>query len=148
VNEVVQQVAADAGGVGGPAVRTHLLAESGVRSDPVALRRILENLVDNAIRSLDSESGSVVISTESALDSDGGSRVRIRIQDTGVGMSAPEVTQSFNDFYTTRDGGTGLGLSIVRRLVTDLGGTIRIESEKGKGTLVTVDLPSAESPGP
>jgi signal transduction histidine kinase len=147
VNEVVQQVAADAGGVGGPAVRTHLLAESGVRSDPVALRRILENLVDNAIRSLDSESGSVVISTESALDSDGGSRVRIRIQDTGVGMSAPEVTQAFNDFYTPRDGGTGLGLSIVRRLVTDLGGTIRIESEKGKGTLVTVDLPSAESPG-
>jgi hypothetical protein len=48
----------------------------------------------------------------------------------------------FNDFYTTKEGGTGLGLSIVRRLVMDLHGTVGVESELGKGTRITVDIPA------
>ena len=48
----------------------------------------------------------------------------------------------FDDFYTTKQGGTGLGLSIVRRLVTDLGGRIEVESLPEKGTRFTIELPS------
>jgi signal transduction histidine kinase len=57
-------------------------------------------------------------------------------------MSADESKRIFDDFYTTKDGGTGLGLSIVRRLVMDLGGTIAVESEAGRGTRMIVDIPA------
>ena len=56
-------------------------------------------------------------------------------------MSREETGKIFNDFYTTKEGGTGLGLSIVR-LVMDLHGTIGVESEPGKGTRITVDIPA------
>ena len=57
-------------------------------------------------------------------------------------MTREEAGKIFNDFYTTKEGGTGLGLSIVRRLVMDLHGTVGVESEPGKGTRVTVEMPA------
>jgi signal transduction histidine kinase len=57
-------------------------------------------------------------------------------------MSAEETGKIFNDFYTTKEGGTGLGLSIVRRLVMDLQGSVGVESAPGKGTAITIDIPT------
>ncbi|MEP6472819.1 MAG: ATP-binding protein [Gemmatimonadota bacterium] len=51
--------------------------------------------------------------------------------------------RAFDDFYTTKETGTGLGLSIVRRLIMDLGGSLRVETEPGKGTTMRVELPTA-----
>jgi len=116
-----------------------------VSGDPIALRRILENLTVNAVESLESKPGRVSVSTETVErdnDRDNGRRVRITIADTGRGMSREEAGRIFNDFYTTKEGGTGLGLSIVRRLVMDLGGAVSVESEPGKGTRIVVDIPS------
>ena len=48
----------------------------------------------------------------------------------------------FEDFYTTKQGGTGLGLSIVRRLVTDLHGTIAVDTALGRGTRISIDIPA------
>jgi signal transduction histidine kinase len=112
-----------------------------VEGDPLALRRIVENLVGNAIDSLESRPGSVTISTK-LVPGQGGPRVRIAVEDTGIGMNEKQRAKVFEDFYTTKDTGTGLGLSIVRRLVMDLDGSIRVESESGKGSRFTVDLPS------
>jgi two-component system, NtrC family, sensor histidine kinase HydH len=113
--------------------------------DPVALRRILENLTANAVDSLESKPGRVTLSTR-VVDRDGEwPAVRLTVADTGRGMSREEVGQIFNDFYTTKAGGTGLGLSIVRRLVMDLHGTLSVESEPGKGTRIMVDIPGATS---
>ena len=112
-----------------------------VNGDPIALRRILENLTVNAVESLESKPGRVSVSTET-LERDGERRVRITVADTGRGMSKEETGRIFTDFYTTKEGGTGLGLSIVRRLVMDLGGAIAVESEPGKGTRFIVDIPS------
>ena len=64
--------------------------------------------------------------------------VRMTVADTGPGMSRAELDRAFDDFYTTKAGGTGLGLSIVRRLVLDLGGALRVETEPGEGTRVIV----------
>jgi signal transduction histidine kinase len=58
-------------------------------------------------------------------------------------MSREQLDRAFDGFYTTKDGGTGLGLSIVRRLVLDLGGTLRVDTGPGEGTRVTVELPAA-----
>ena len=63
------------------------------------------------------------------------------VADNGRGMTRAELDQAFDDFYTTKEGGTGLGLTIVRRLIQDLGGRLRVETEPGVGTRVIVELP-------
>ena len=63
--------------------------------------------------------------------------------DTGSGMTRQELDHAFDDFYTTKPEGTGLGLSIVRRLILDLNGTLKVETEPGAGTRFVVELPAA-----
>ena len=119
--------------------------------DDLMIRRILENLVGNALDSVASrEDGAVTVSTEPAHAADGSSRARITVADTGTGMTQAELNRAFDDFYTSKQGGSGLGLSIVRRLILDLDGTLRVETEPGSGTRVLVDLPFAgeERPRP
>ena len=105
--------------------------------DPVLLRRILDNLLRNAIESLPSSGGDVTLETTRAPA--GG--VRVVVADTGSGMSEEELTRAFEDFHTTKAGGTGLGLSVVRRLAADLQADLRVESAPGRGTTFTLDLP-------
>jgi signal transduction histidine kinase len=116
-----------------------------VIGDPIAFRRILENLVANAVDSLESKPGRVTISTAS-IQRDGEPAVRMTVADTGRGMTAEEAGKIFNDFYTTKEGGTGLGLSIVRRLVMDVQGTIRVDSTPGRGTRIIIEIPAGRSP--
>ena len=68
--------------------------------------------------------------------------VRIVVADTGRGMNEKEIAQAFDDFYTTKAEGTGLGLSVVRRLTADMNGSVRVESEPGRGTTFTIELPA------
>jgi two-component system, NtrC family, nitrogen regulation sensor histidine kinase NtrY len=117
-----------------------------VIGDRVAFRRILENLMANAVDSLQSKPGRITVAT-AVVETPGESPVvRMTVDDTGRGMSNEEAGQIFNDFYTTKDGGTGLGLSIVRRLVIDLNATIRVDSAPKKGTRISVDIPVAGPP--
>jgi len=144
VNDTAHRVVMDRKGLEG----VELLTEPGdlggrrVRGDPVSLRRVLENLVSNAMESIDSRPGRVTVSTVLVPGEGDEPRIRITVADTGAGMSEDELSRIFDDFFTTKETGTGLGLSIVRRLVMDLGGTIRVESEKGKGSRFHVDLPA------
>jgi signal transduction histidine kinase len=112
-----------------------------VLGDPVSLRRVIENLVGNAIDSLESRPGSVTISTALVSEVADRPKVRIMVDDTGIGMNEEQQEKIFKDFYTTKEDGTGLGLSIVRRLVMDLDGSIHVESEQGKGSRFVVELP-------
>ena len=143
VNEVVRQVLAHAEESEELEVRTEL--DGGlppVLADPVVLRRIVENLVDNAIESIDYPPGKVIVATRRAGD-DEARKVVIEVTDTGRGLTSEEVERVFNDFYTTKEAGTGLGLSIVRRLVMDLDGVIRVDSQPGIGSRFTLELPAA-----
>jgi signal transduction histidine kinase len=116
-----------------------------VLGDSLLLRRILENLIGNAVDSLAGRQGGMVtVSTEPAEGSSP-DRVRITVADTGPGMTREELDRAFDDFYTTKAGGTGLGLSIVRRLVMDLDGALRIETEPGAGTRVVLEFPAASA---
>jgi two-component system nitrogen regulation sensor histidine kinase NtrY len=142
VAEVVRASAA------GAAVRTRLADRiPPAAADRLMLRRVLENLVGNAADSVSSAGGEVVVSTECITRDGTGTAIRIVVADTGPGMSSAELDRAFDDFYTTKPGGTGLGLSIVRRLILDLGGALRIETEPGAGTRATVEIPAAPAGG-
>ncbi|HYV98391.1 MAG TPA: HAMP domain-containing sensor histidine kinase [Gemmatimonadaceae bacterium] len=108
-----------------------------VHGDRVIVRRILDNLVRNAIESLDERGGRVTVT--SARSPEG---IIVTVSDTGRGMTAEELAHAFDDFFTTKADGTGLGLSVVRRLTSDLSGNIRVESAPGRGTTFTLDLPA------
>jgi two-component system nitrogen regulation sensor histidine kinase NtrY len=130
-------------GAGSIDLRTSLAAsDPRVLGDPIAVRRILENLITNAADSLDGKPGRVTVSTAMA-DTDEGRILRVTVADTGRGMSPEEAARIFEHFYSTKPAGSGLGLSIVRRLVTDLHGSVRVESEPGKGTRMIVEIPTA-----
>ena len=118
-------------------------ARPRVSADPLALRRVLENLVGNAVDSVAGRPGAdVTVSTEQLGSLGAAGRVRIVVADTGPGMTRNELDRAFEDFHTTKARGTGLGLSIVRRLVLDLGGALRLETAPGAGTRAIVELPA------
>jgi len=140
VNAVIREVARLA--ESGASIRLELAPElPPVTGDELAIRRVLENLVGNAADGLDGRpAGTVTVTTASAQQ--GAERVvRMSVADNGRGMTRAELDHAFGDFYTTKEGGTGLGLTIVRRLVQDLGGRLRVETQPGVGTCVTVELP-------
>ncbi|MDE3127838.1 MAG: HAMP domain-containing histidine kinase [Gemmatimonadota bacterium] len=139
---VVRDVAA---GVQAPYARIEVrLPESlpQVHADAVALRRVLENLTANAVDALDGRPGTVAL-TADAVGEGIERRVRFTVADTGRGMTRQQLDRAFDDFYTTKPTGTGLGLSVVRRILTDLHGSIRVETAPGEGSTFTVDIPAA-----
>lgn len=132
VNAVVRETIGASG-----SVRTKLAdGLPPVSADALVLRRVIENLLSNAVDSLDGKNGTVTVTTERAKGA-----VRIAVSDTGRGMSKAELDRAFDDFYTTKAGGTGLGLSIVRRLVMDSNGSLKVETEPGQGSTFIVEIP-------
>ncbi len=114
------------------------------KGDPVRLQQILLNLAGNAVKFTDE--GSVLI--QAVPDSArGGCFVRMEIRDTGIGLTYEEQKKLFQPFTqadgstTRRYGGTGLGLSISKGLVEQMGGTIGVESEPGKGSVFFFSIP-------
>jgi signal transduction histidine kinase len=112
-----------------------------IMAESLSLRRVLENVVGNAADSLADRAGGVVTVSTEPVPLRNPDRVRITVSDTGPGMTREQLERAFNDFYTSKPGGTGLGLSIVRRLVMDLDGSLRIDTEPGAGTRVVVEFP-------
>ncbi len=110
-------------------------------ADPTAIRQVLGNLADNAVRH--TNTGHVAIF--SLVRDDGG--VTVGVRDTGSGIAPQHLPRIFERFYRvdpgrSRDeGGTGLGLSIVKHLVEAHGGTVRAESTVGVGTTISVHFP-------
>ncbi|MBS1767416.1 MAG: HAMP domain-containing protein [Acidobacteria bacterium] len=117
-----------------------------VMGDADRLRQVFTNLVGNAIKF--TEEGGVTI--EPLLE-DG--LFKVRIKDTGMGMTEEEIGRLFQPFQqvdgsvTRRFGGTGLGLAISRRIMEVMGGEIRVESGKGRGSTFTVEMPALPSSG-
>jgi two-component system phosphate regulon sensor histidine kinase PhoR len=119
------------------------------------LRLVLDNLVDNAVKF--TASGGHIRVSAFACDEGAGRFVRIEVADDGCGIPPEEQERVFERFYQVErsrsgaDRGTGLGLSIVRHAVAALGGTVRLASEPGRGTTVSVTLPispdAARNPG-
>jgi two-component system sensor histidine kinase HydH len=108
-----------------------------VKSDPEKLRSILTNLMENALyASLEAGKRKIQI----ALKGEKGYYI-MEIKDEGAGIDPEVLPHIFEPFFTTRSRGTGLGLAIVKKFCDELGLTINLQSEKGKGTKVWVKIP-------
>jgi two-component system sensor histidine kinase/response regulator len=116
----------------------------GVRGDPLRLRQILANLIGNAIKF--TEHGEVVVRLRLESETDTDVALSLSVEDTGIGITPETLDRIFEHFSqadgstTRRYGGTGLGLAISRRLLTLMGGTIRVESSPGHGSRFIVSL--------
>jgi two-component system phosphate regulon sensor histidine kinase PhoR len=112
-----------------------------IKADLFKIEQMLVNLLDNAVKYTDR--GEITVSMD-VQDK----RVRIQVRDTGIGIPKDDIPRIFERFYVVdksrsrKSGGTGLGLSIVKHIVLLHNGTIGIESALGKGTSVTVTLPT------
>ena len=113
--------------------------------DATRLRQIILNLLGNACKFTEGGAVSLTVSRERA---DGMGFLCVRVADTGIGMTKDQLARLFQEFMqadstTTRKyGGTGLGLAITDRLCRLMGGSIAVDSERGKGTTFTVRLPA------
>ena len=106
-----------------------------IRTDATYLKRIMTNLVINAVQAMPNGGKITVKATVEA------GRVLISVADTGVGIPEEIKPNLFKPMFTTKAKGQGLGLAVVKRLVEALNGSISFESEVGKGSKFTVSLP-------
>jgi nitrogen fixation/metabolism regulation signal transduction histidine kinase len=111
-----------------------------ISADPVLLRRVIENLVLNAIDAMP-KGGTLTFRTASA-----DRFVVFELSDTGAGLTPEECARLFTPYYTTKQHGTGLGLAIAQSVVSDHQGKISVSSRKGQGTTFNVELPVFTEP--
>jgi signal transduction histidine kinase len=107
-----------------------------IEGDVFALGRVYRNLIVNAVQAT-AAGGLVLVSTDIRDE-----HLRISIRDTGCGIPPERLHAIFEDFVTTKGRGLGLGLAISKKLVDQLGGSISVTSDVGKGTSFTLDFPT------
>jgi signal transduction histidine kinase len=113
-----------------------------VDGDLFALGRVYRNLILNAIQAT-APSGHIRVRVETR---DG--RAGVHVADTGCGIPAERLNAIFDDFVTTKRRGLGLGLPVARKIIEQLGGTISVTSEPGRGTTFIVELPLSSAAAP
>jgi two-component system nitrogen regulation sensor histidine kinase NtrY len=118
-----------------------------VRVDLEQIRRVVINLVDNAVEALGGsaarprpDGSRPTIGVETQNDA-GNGVARIRVSDNGPGISPADRDKLFMPYYSTKQRGSGLGLAIVRRIVAEHGGSIEAEDNVPSGTVFTIELP-------
>jgi signal transduction histidine kinase len=110
-------------------------------TDKGKLQQVLLNIIKNAFAAVD-DGGHLLIRARRQRDG-----VELTVQDDGCGIPQEDIAKIFEPFFTTKGGrgGTGLGLSITYGLITEMGGTIRVTSEKDKGTSFIMSLPLSKA---
>ena len=142
-NELVRSALAPyaQGGPDGLSVRLDLAADlPDVEADPDQLRRVLLNVVNNALEAMEGRAGELRVATAAEER-----EVLITVVDQGPGVE--DVERIFEPHYTTKVKGTGLGLAIARQIVEEHRGRITVESRIGQGTTVRIRLPAVDARG-
>ena len=108
-----------------------------VRLDPDQIRRVIINIVDNAVEAMD-QRGRIVVATAHEPTN---SLVRLTVADDGPGIPPGERDKLFLPYYSTKRRGSGLGLAIVRRIIAEHGGSVDVRDNSPKGTRFVIELP-------
>jgi two-component system nitrogen regulation sensor histidine kinase NtrY len=108
-----------------------------VAVDQEQIKRVLLNLVDNALASIP-DTGEISLSVQGEPKAE---RVRVEVADTGMGIPERDKGRVFEPYYSTKRGGTGLGLAIVQSIISDHQGQIRVEDNSPSGTRFIIELP-------
>jgi two-component system sensor histidine kinase PilS (NtrC family) len=118
-----------------------------ILGDPHQIRQVFWNLFINAAQAM-LQGGELLVelrrNSSSLPFSKEQANGEISISDTGVGIGEDEIGKIFDPFFTTKERGTGLGLSIVHSILESYGGRIKVQSQKGSGTVFSVYLPLVE----
>jgi C4-dicarboxylate-specific signal transduction histidine kinase len=128
-----------------PGIRFQVAVDPGlpwVSVDPALMRRVLVNLLENALQAMPG-GGTLGVRARQVAG-----QVELTVSDTGPGMDSATLERIFEPYFSTRDTGTGLGLAIARRTVEEHGGRIRARSRPGSGTSFVILLPAADTPDP
>jgi two-component system sensor histidine kinase/response regulator len=134
-------------------VKSAVLDYDIVMGDMLHLQKILLNLLSNAVK-YTPEGGDIYLRVQEKTLDDGEIEVVFQVEDNGIGMSREFLDRIFTPFERAENNcvskiaGTGLGMTITKNIVDMMGGTIRVESELGKGSCFTVSLPLPLSSGP
>jgi signal transduction histidine kinase len=115
-----------------------------IMADPNQLWQVFINIILNAVQAMP-KGGDFSIVTSTRWDefaSGNDHQIYIHFKDTGVGIDREDISKIFDPFFTKKDMGTGLGLSIAYKIIEKHKGRIIVESEKGTGTTITIELPS------
>ena len=113
-----------------------LIKKLFIEADPLQMRELFNNILNNAFDATANTNGSVIIKCELLKN-----YIRIYFQDNGIGINQYDCKKIFEPFFTTKSKGTGLGLSVCYQIVQNHAGTIKIKSKPREGTTVTVTLP-------
>jgi signal transduction histidine kinase len=142
VGPMLAEVVAQASAAGAVAVELKIAAGlPDLRGDRMLLREAVHNLVANAIEACTDAGGRVTVSARSAA-AGGAPVVEIEITDGGPGIPPGDLPRLFSPGFTTKKSGSGIGLAVAERAVEAHNGRIVIDSEVGRGTRVTVLLPT------
>jgi signal transduction histidine kinase len=121
--------------------RHYAAAPDMVRGDEYQLQQAFMNLLFNAIEAV-GMNGTLTLSTEIADEKPRERRLRIHIQDTGMGIPSENLSRLFEPFFTTKKNGTGLGLAICQRIAHEHDGDLTAQSEAGQGATFSLSLPA------
>jgi two-component system nitrogen regulation sensor histidine kinase NtrY len=105
--------------------------------DPEQIKRVIINLLDNAVAAIP-DKGSILIRTEYDPTLE---MVRLKVADTGSGISPKDRDRLFEPYFSTKKGGTGLGLTIVSSIISDHHGHIRVKNNEPNGTIFIIEMP-------
>ena len=113
-----------------------------IEADNDMIKRIFVNLAINGIQSMKEKRGTLKVSTKET-----NGFIEVKFKDIGIGIKKENIPKIFTPFFTTKAQGMGVGLSICKRLVEIHDGSIKVESEEGKGSIFTVKLPIQRNGG-
>jgi signal transduction histidine kinase len=128
-------------GRAGAALRVDVADAGALVGDPEKLRRVVLNLVGNALDALDGQHSPAPRVDVEAGENLARTEVWLRVRDNGAGIPAERLAEIWAPFRTSKANGTGLGLAIVRKIVEAHGGAVEVESAPGRGTSFLVTLP-------
>jgi len=111
-----------------------------VKIDPDRINQVLLNLYLNAIDAME-PGGQLKIDVTGSGENNG---LKIRVSDTGHGISHEDLSRIFDPYFTTKTSGTGLGLAIAHNIIEAMGGAVEVDSKPGKGTTFTLIVPIKE----